>query len=74
MLPILSFQVVTIQLNLLRLFQIASNAGVDASVVVNKVMEADDDLIGYDAKEDQYVNMMEAGIVDPTKVRSHAIK
>ena len=49
-------------------FQIASNAGVDASVVVNKVMEASDEAVGYDAKEDQYVNMMEAGIVDPTKV------
>ena len=55
-------------------FQIASNAGVDASVVVNKVMEASDEAVGYDAKEDQYVNMMEAGIIDPTKVRQKRVQ
>lgn len=49
--------------------QIAQNAGVDASVIVNKVMESSDPNIGYDAREGQYVNMMDAGIIDPTKVK-----
>lgn len=46
---------------------IAQNAGVDASVVVNKVMEASGDF-GYDAMNNEYVNMIEKGIIDPTKV------
>ena len=48
--------------------QIASNAGVDASVIVNKVTEATDESTGYDALNDKFVNMIEAGIIDPTKV------
>ena len=47
--------------------QIAKNAGVDASVIVNKVMEASDNM-GYDALNGNFVDMMEAGIIDPTKV------
>ena len=39
----------------------------DASVVVNKVLEADDVNFGYDAMEGEYVNMIEQGIIDPTK-------
>ncbi len=50
-------------------FQIAENAGVDASVVVNKVIEANEESIGYDALNDKFVDMIEAGIIDPTKVR-----
>ena len=50
------------------MMQIAKNAGVDASVIVNKVMEADDPNLGYDALNGVYVNMMDAGIIDPTKV------
>ena len=50
-------------------WQIASNAGVDASVIVNKVTEAEDASTGYDALNDKFVNMIEAGIIDPTKVR-----
>lgn len=46
---------------------IAQNAGVDASVVVNKVLEATGDT-GYDAMNNEYVNMIEKGIIDPTKV------
>ena len=41
----------------------------DASVVVNKVLEAEDVNWGYDAMVGSYVNMIEAGIIDPTKVR-----
>lgn len=47
--------------------QIAKNAGVDASVVVAKVEELDSE-VGYDAMNNEYVNMMEKGIIDPTKV------
>ena len=48
--------------------QIVKNAGIDASVIVNKVMEANDVNTGYDALNGEFVNMLEAGIIDPTKV------
>jgi chaperonin GroEL len=47
--------------------QIAKNTGVDGSVVVAKVEEGKDDF-GYDALNNEYVNMFEKGIIDPTKV------
>lgn len=47
--------------------QIALNAGVDASVIVSKVEEGNGDM-GYDALNNEYVNMIEKGIIDPTKV------
>lgn len=47
--------------------QIAQNAGVDAAVVVQKVVEGQADF-GYDAMRNEYVNMIDAGIIDPTKV------
>lgn len=46
---------------------IAKNAGVDAAVVVSKVLDGSDDF-GYDALNDEFVNMIERGIIDPTKV------
>ncbi|QQR53611.1 chaperonin GroEL [bacterium] len=52
---------------------IASNAGYDASVVVNRVKE-EKDTIGFDANKGQYVNMIEAGILDPAKVTRSAIQ
>lgn len=48
--------------------QIAENAGVDASVIVSKVLDASDPNTGYDALNGKFVNMVEAGIIDPTKV------
>lgn len=48
--------------------QIAMNAGVDAAVVTQKVLDSKGD-VGYDAMKGEYVNMIEAGIIDPTKVR-----
>ena len=48
--------------------QIAKNAGLDSSVIVNKVVEANDVYTGYDALNGEFVNMLEAGIIDPTKV------
>ncbi|NOZ75806.1 MAG: chaperonin GroEL [FCB group bacterium] len=53
--------------------QIATNAGVEASIVVQKVREGKGDF-GYDARNDTYVNMLEAGIIDPTKVARVAIE
>lgn len=49
---------------------IARNAGVDGSVVVAKVSDGKDNF-GYDALNDEYVNMIEKGIIDPTKVSNY---
>lgn len=51
---------------------IASNAGFDGSVVVSKVEHMSHDF-GYDALNNEYVNMIEKGIIDPTKVVRIAI-
>ena len=53
--------------------QICSNAGVEASIVVQKVMEGKSDF-GYDARNDEYVNMFKAGIIDPAKVARVAVE
>jgi len=48
--------------------QIATNAGQEGSIVVQNVLESDSPLDGYDALANTYGNMIERGIVDPTKV------
>ncbi|MBQ1466646.1 MAG: chaperonin GroEL [Eubacteriaceae bacterium] len=48
--------------------QIAYNAGIDGSIVVDKILTADDKTFGFDALKFEYVNMFDAGITDPTKV------
>ena len=48
--------------------QIAGNAGVDGSVVVGKVIENDSPTFGFDAQTEEYVDMLKAGVIDPTKV------
>ncbi|MCL2753274.1 MAG: chaperonin GroEL [Defluviitaleaceae bacterium] len=53
--------------------QIVTNAGLEGSVVVNKVMEAAAG-IGFNALTDEYVNMIDAGIIDPTKVTRSALQ
>ena len=53
--------------------QIAENAGVEASVIINKIREGKADF-GYNARTDEYVNMYEAGIIDPTKVARVALE
>ena len=55
------------------LYIIAENAGVEGSVVVNKVKESRAGM-GYNALEDKYVNMVSAGILDPTKVARSALQ
>ncbi|ACM61212.1 chaperonin GroEL [Caldicellulosiruptor bescii] len=53
--------------------QIAENAGLDGSVIVNKVKESPAG-VGFDALNERFVDMFEAGIVDPTKVTRTAIQ
>jgi len=48
--------------------QIVENAGVEASIVVGKLMEQKSHTYGFDAQTEKYVDLVEAGIVDPTKV------
>jgi len=48
--------------------QIAENSGVDGSIVVGKLLESSDANRGFDAQTGEYVNMLTAGIIDPTKV------
>ena len=53
--------------------QIAENAGVDGSVIVQKIREGKADF-GYNARTGEYVNMFEAGVIDPTKVARVALE
>ena len=53
--------------------QIAANAGVEGSVVVNKLLESEEGT-GFNALTDEYVNMVEAGIIDPFKVTRSALQ
>ena len=55
------------------LFYIAANAGLEGSVIINKVKESEVG-IGFDALHDEYVNMVEAGILDPAKVTRSALQ
>ncbi|MGH6890498.1 MAG: chaperonin GroEL [Rhizomicrobium sp.] len=48
--------------------QIVENSGVEASIVVGKLLEQRSNTYGFDAQTEQYVDLVEAGIVDPTKV------
>ena len=53
--------------------QIAQNAGVDGSVIIQKIKEGKDDF-GYNARTGEYVKMYEAGVIDPTKVARVALE
>lgn len=53
--------------------QIAANAGVEASVIIQKIREGKDDF-GYNARTDEFVNLYEAGVIDPTKVARVALE
>ena len=53
--------------------QIAINAGLEGAVIIQNVIESDAE-IGFDALNEEYVNMIEAGIVDPTKVTRSALQ
>ena len=55
------------------LFHIAANAGLEGAVIVNKVKESED-AVGFDAYNEEYVNMVESGIIDPVKVTRTALE
>ena len=55
------------------LFHIAANAGLEGGVIINKVKESEVG-VGYDALKDEYVNMVDAGILDPAKVTRSALQ
>ena len=53
--------------------QIATNAGYDAGVVLDKVMNSDNENLGFNASNGEFVDMLEAGIIDPLKVARIAL-
>ncbi len=55
------------------LYHIVANAGLEGSVIVNKVRESEIG-VGFDALKEEYVNMVEAGILDPAKVTRSALQ
>ncbi len=55
------------------LYHIAANAGLEGSVIINKVRESDAG-VGFDVLKEEYVNMVEAGILDPAKVTRSALQ
>jgi chaperonin GroEL len=54
--------------------QIVENAGVEASIVVGKLLEQKSTTFGFDAQSEKYVDLVEEGIVDPTKVVRTALQ
>ena len=54
--------------------QIAENAGFEGSVIVDKIMASGKKAYGFDAYKEEYVDMLDAGIVDPTKVTRSALQ
>ena len=55
------------------LFHIVANAGLEGAVIINKVRESEPG-VGFNALSEEYVNMVEAGIIDPTKVTRSALQ
>ena len=55
------------------LYHIVANAGLEGAVIINKVKESDRG-VGFDALKEEYVNMIEAGIIDPVKVTRSALQ
>ena len=54
--------------------QIAENAGVEGSIVVGKILENKDETFGFDAQNEEYVDMVAKGIIDPAKVVRTALQ
>ena len=55
------------------LYQISANAGLEGAVIINKVRESETG-VGFDAYKEEYVDMVEAGILDPAKVTRSALQ
>jgi len=54
--------------------QIAENSGVEGSIVVGKIVESKEETFGFDAQTEDYVDMVEKGIIDPAKVVRAALQ
>ena len=54
--------------------QIAENSGVEGSIVVGKIMDNKSETFGFDAQSEEYVDMVEKGIIDPAKVVRRALQ
>jgi chaperonin GroEL len=54
--------------------QIVENAGVEGSIVVSKILESRTETFGFDAQDETYKDLVEAGIIDPTKVVRTALQ
>ncbi len=54
--------------------QIAENSGVEGSIVVGKILENKSETFGFDAQKEEYVDLVDAGIIDPAKVVRHALQ
>ena len=54
--------------------QIAENSGVEGSIVVGKIMENKSETYGFDAQKEEYVDLVDAGIIDPAKVVRAALQ
>jgi chaperonin GroEL len=54
--------------------QIAENAGFEGSIVVGRILESKSETFGFDAQTDEYVDMVEKGIIDPAKVVRAALQ
>jgi chaperonin GroEL len=54
--------------------QIAENSGTDGSIIVGKLQDSKDPNYGYDAQKGEFTDMIQAGIIDPTKVVRHALQ
>jgi chaperonin GroEL len=54
--------------------QIAENSGVEGSIVVSKIMESKSETFGFDAQNEEYVDLVDKGIIDPAKVVRRALQ
>src|SRR5206468_11613592 len=54
--------------------QIAENAGVEGSIVVGKILENKSETFGFDAQREEYVDLVDSGIIDPAKVVRAALQ
>jgi chaperonin GroEL len=54
--------------------QIANNAGAEPSIIVGKVRESDNKNFGYNARTDTYEDLVDSGVIDPTKVTRTALQ
>src|SRR5438477_6270491 len=54
--------------------QIAENSGTDGSIIVGKLLDSKDVNYGYDAQKGEFTDLVQAGIIDPTKVVRHALQ